>query len=69
MPRKRVEQVMEKIPVSVAEVNVRTEVEKRLDEMHRIRVKDRYDTGYIRALEWVLSVIPQGKEDIADDMA
>lgn len=62
MPRKRIEQVVEEIPVSVAEVDVRAEVEKKLNEMHRIRVKDRYDTGYIRALEWVLGIFPEETE-------
>lgn len=62
MPRKRIEQVVEEIPVSVAEVDVRTEIEKKLEEMHRIRIKDRYDTGYMRALEWVLGIIPEATE-------
>lgn len=69
MPRKRIEQVVKEIPVSVVEVEVdiRAEVEKRLDEMHKLRIKDRYDTGYIRALEWVLGVLPE--EKVGDDMA
>lgn len=62
MPRKRIEQVVEEIPVSVAEVDVRTEIEKKLDEMHKLRIKDRYDTGYMRALEWVLGIIPEETE-------
>ena len=62
MPRKKIEQVMEEIPVSVAEVDVKAKVEEKLDEMHRLRIKDRYDTGYMRALEWVLGIIPEETE-------
>lgn len=59
MPRKKIEQVVEEIPVSVAEVDVKAKVEKKLDEMHKLRIKDRYDTGYMRALEWVLGSFPE----------
>ena len=62
MPRKKIEQVMEEIPVSVAEVDVKAKVEKKLDEMHKLRIKDRYDTGYMRALEWVLGIYPEETE-------
>lgn len=62
MPRKRIEQVVEEIPVSIDDVDVRTEIEKKLDEMHKLRIKDRYDTGYMRALEWVLGIIPEEME-------
>ena len=62
MPRKKIEQVVEEIPVSVAEVDVKAKIEKKLDEMHKLRIKDRYDTGYIRAFEWVLGLTPEETE-------